>query len=90
MTATRRAAGVWLVLVAATGTSWILATPDRSSNSAAAVLLVIAFIKVRMIGLHFMGIRQAPAPLRALFEGYVLVVLFMLLSLIIIWGGDYG
>jgi cytochrome c oxidase subunit IV len=34
------------------------------------VVLGIASIKVRLVGLDFMELRSAPIPLRAAFEGY--------------------
>ena len=36
--------------------------------------MLVAFIKVRLVGLHFMELRSAPLALRTLFEAYVVVV----------------
>jgi hypothetical protein len=38
------------------------------------VILLIAFIKVRLVGLYFMELRGAPTVLRGLFEAYCAIV----------------
>jgi hypothetical protein len=67
---------VWLVLVAATLASWSLGSGHGSSGAQAASLavLVVAFLKVRLVGLYFMELRAAPVPLRMAFEAWVVVV----------------
>ena len=66
---------VWAALMAATLVSWVLGTAARGDVQAAtAAALAIAFLKVRYVGLDFMEVRGAAAPLRAAFEGWVLVV----------------
>lgn len=60
---------IWLLLVFATSGSWIL-----GSESQGTALMLVAFIKVRLVGLHFMELRSAPLALRTLFEAYVVVV----------------
>jgi heme/copper-type cytochrome/quinol oxidase subunit 4 len=59
----------------ATVVSWVLGTShgihDRTLASIA--ILIIAFVKVRFVGLYFMELREAPNPLRALFETYCVV-----------------
>jgi hypothetical protein len=42
--------------------------------------MLVAFIKVRFVGLYFMELRDAPHVLRGLFEGYCLVVCAMILG----------
>jgi hypothetical protein len=64
-------------LVAATVLSWALGTShgfgdDHNLNSA--LILLIAFVKVRFIGLYFMELRDAPLALRGIFEAYCAVV----------------
>ena len=67
---------LWLVLVVATTASWLLGTSReiRIGQETAAIVLAIAFLKVRWIGLDFMELRYAPRPLRLFFEAWVLVV----------------
>jgi heme/copper-type cytochrome/quinol oxidase subunit 4 len=67
---------VWVVLVAATLLSFWLGTDHglSSATARAVVILVVAFVKIRLVGLHFMELRAAPLALRALFEGYCVVV----------------
>jgi heme/copper-type cytochrome/quinol oxidase subunit 4 len=71
-----RVTAVWALLVAATLLSFWLGT-DHGLSSAEArtvIILVVAFVKVRFVGLYFMELRTAPVALRALFEGWCLVV----------------
>lgn len=66
---------VWALLMVATVVSWLLGTHHGTSARAATVLvLVIAFVKVQLVGGHFMELRGAPRPLKALFTGWVVVV----------------
>jgi heme/copper-type cytochrome/quinol oxidase subunit 4 len=66
---------VWLVLIAATLISWRVGTDQQlEAHVATTVVVLVAFIKVRFVGLYFMELRQAPLPLRMVFEGYCLVV----------------
>ena len=60
---------IWLLLMSATLGSWILGSENRGT-----ALMLVAFIKVRLVGLHFMELRSAPLALRTLFEAYVVVV----------------
>ena len=66
----------WLLLVFATSGSWILGAESRGqfSTGTGTALMLVAFIKVRLVGLHFMELRSAPLALRTLFEAYVVVV----------------
>lgn len=78
MTATRRLWLVWAVLVLATGASWAIGADHGSAADTArvgtALALVVAFVKVRYVGLEFMELRGSPAALRWSFEAWVLVV----------------
>ena len=83
-----RTSVVWLVLILATLLTWSLGgrhhTPGPGSGNSLAGfgILLIAFIKIRFIGLYFMELRHAPVALRGVFEAYcvvtcgVLVVIF--------------
>jgi hypothetical protein len=77
---------VWAVLVLATGVSWILGTEGGSNSHrlASVVILVVAFFKVRLVGLYFMELRDAPLPLRAIFETYCVVVCALTVSLFLL------
>jgi len=81
-----RTTAIWLLLVLATGASWGLGseTRDHASTAAATTLMLVAFIKVRLVGLHFMDLRSAPLALRLVFEAYVVaaftVVIVMYLA----------
>lgn len=77
-----RVTAVWLALVAATLVSVWLGTDHGFDDPevAGAAVLVVAFVKVRFVGMWFMELRRAPVALRLLFEGYVLVVLGVVLG----------
>ena len=76
---------VWFLLVAATAVSWFLGTDHDLSPSeqsfSGAVILVVAIIKVRLVGTYFMELRNAPGALRSLFGLYCLLLLAVLLGL---------
>jgi len=67
---------VWGALIAATLVSWWLGTEHGVSDvqTASVLILLVAFVKVRFVGLYFMELRHAPIPLRLLFEGWCAVV----------------
>ena len=67
----------WLVLIGATALSWQfghgLAFGTQVHYGTVAVL-VIAFLKVRVVYLDFMELRHAPLPLRLVFEAWTVIV----------------
>jgi hypothetical protein len=79
---------VWVVLVMATIVSWTLGTTHGMHNHALAsvLILLIALIKVRLVGLYFMELHEAPAALRGLFEGYCIVVCAAVLGTFLLLG----
>jgi hypothetical protein len=74
---------VYLVLAFATILSWFLGTEEAVSHEAlvGSIVVVIAFVKLRLVGIHFMEIGRAPTPLRVVFETYVFGVLAVVLGL---------
>lgn len=71
---------VWVGLIVATLVSYWLGS-DHGLSSAEArtlIILVVAFVKVRFVGLYFMELRGAPIVLRSLFEGWCVVVCLLL------------
>jgi hypothetical protein len=74
---------VWIFLIAATMVSWALGTDHgfiTDHVTASVVILVVAFVKVRFIGLYFMELKDAPLVLRALIEFYCVAVLAVTLG----------
>lgn len=68
---------VWFFLIAATIVSWALGTDHGfvdSHTAASVTILVVAFVKVRFIGLYFMDLKDAPLALRVLIEIYCVAV----------------
>ena len=79
-----RAGLSWLILIAATLVSWVVGAEHGVGSFAAVVVLAIAAAKIRLVGLDFMELRNAPIPLRAAFEAYC-VVLWTVLSALYLW-----
>lgn len=80
---------VWLGLTLATLLSWSLGghhTLGMSDSHALAgiSILLIAFVKIRFVGLYFMDLRGAPAALRIIFETYCAVVFIVLAAMFLI------
>jgi hypothetical protein len=80
-----RASVAWVFLVLATLVSWRLG-PDHGLASAddhrlaSCAIVLVAFVKIRLVGLYFMELREAPMALRLCFEGYCLVVCLAVLG----------
>lgn len=78
----QRAIAVWAVLVAATTVSWLLGAHDPVNRTASTVaVIVIAFIKVHLVGIHFMSLDRAPRSLRIIFDTWVVTVCAILVGL---------
>jgi Prokaryotic Cytochrome C oxidase subunit IV len=76
--------GVWLILLGATVLAAVLGLEQAGASPAVGlVLLAVAFVKLRLVGLYFMELMTAPLPLRLLFEGYVAGVFIVLAGLYI-------
>jgi hypothetical protein len=75
---------VWLVLVVVTLLSWALGADHGVGSIVAVVVIGLAVVKVRFVGLDFMELRTAPVMLRALFEAYC-IMLWMVLAGMYLW-----
>jgi hypothetical protein len=76
-----RNAAVWLLLVVLTFCSWETTVIAGGRRIAAITVLLLAFFKVRLIGLEFMELRTAPLPLRVAFEIWLIGTCTVLLAL---------
>lgn len=65
---------VWLVLLALTVLSYEFVDGLHEWKYLSAAVLVIAMFKIRLVVMHFMEIKHAPFPLRAVLEAWMLVV----------------
>jgi hypothetical protein len=69
---------IWLLLIGATILSWeSVRAAGRGGGDytwSTVTVMVVAFIKVRFVGLEFMELRSAPLILRAMFEIWLVVV----------------
>ena len=74
---------VWLLLVFASFLSWdSLSVAQGYVRAAHVAVLVIAFFKVRLVGLQFMELRYAPRWCRSAFEAWLTIVCIILLVLV--------
>jgi hypothetical protein len=65
---------VWLFLLAATLTTWLLGEKGAAGLGVMATLMVISFLKGRYVVLDFMGLRQTQLAWRALVLGWLSLV----------------
>lgn len=78
---------VWLLLSAATVVSWWLGTGHGGAADADSIrhatiaVMVLAFIKVRLVLTHFMEVREAPGLLRLITDAWVVVVCGLVITL---------
>lgn len=80
-----RQTNVWMVLVAATVLTAVVGLEQHGGTAAVGLLLLaIAFVKIRLVALHFMEIREAPLPLRLLVEGYVGITFVVLVTIYLV------
>jgi heme/copper-type cytochrome/quinol oxidase subunit 4 len=76
-----RVTKVWLVLMALTvATTWGLSKGVFSPAVAVAGIFLIVALKVRFVMLDFMELRYAPPPVRVVFEGWIVVVIALILG----------
>lgn len=79
-----RATAVWLLLVGATGLSWEFGHGlgfGSDYRYATVAVIVIAFIKLRLIYLEFMELCHAPPALRRAFDAWTVATCGSLLIL---------
>ena len=80
-----RQTAVWLFLVAATVLTAVLGLEQHGDSTAVGLVhLVIAFVKIRLVAIHFMYISEAPSALRFLVEGYVAVTFVALVGIYLV------
>jgi caa(3)-type oxidase subunit IV len=75
----------WMALTALTVISWALGTQHGLGGGnhvpASLVIVGVAVFKLRLVGLYFMELREAPLALRGIFEGYCVVLLGLLVGM---------
>jgi caa(3)-type oxidase subunit IV len=69
----------WIVLMIATSITWYLGEVGAAGTMAIVAMLVIAFIKGRLVILDFMELREAPLMWRVLLEGWLILVSSLIL-----------
>ena len=78
------AAGSWAVLMILTLLSWWLGDGHGPGQIATIVVLVVAFLKVAVVGENFMELKHAPPALRLAFHGWSVVVCIALIVLYLV------
>jgi heme/copper-type cytochrome/quinol oxidase subunit 4 len=84
----QRAVPVWSALVLVTCVSWWLGTNHGTSDHklATIVIMVVAFTKIRFVGMYFMELRAAPRPLKLIFQGWCVGVCAIVLGMYLAGG----
>lgn len=74
---------VWLILVGATLLSWYLGSGAGVFGHliSSILIIVVAIVKIRLVGMYFMELRDAPRPLRLGFDAYCLALCLVLIGL---------
>lgn len=79
-----RVSAMWALLVGATLLSWELGHGvgfSGASASASVAILVVTFVKLRVVVQEFMEIRHAPRGLRWAFDGWIVLACALLVGL---------
>ena len=84
-----KASITWLTLAALTVMSSLLGG-ERDlvigwDQAVSLVVLAVAVLEVRLIGMHFMGLRDAPVQLRTTFDIYCVLLLYVIGGMFV-WG----
>jgi hypothetical protein len=79
-----RSTYVWLALVVVTVVSYTVGAEHGVGSTVAVIVLALALVKVRFVGLDFMELRTAPQTLRGIFEAYC-VILWAVLAGMYFW-----
>jgi hypothetical protein len=78
----------WAILAVLTTVSWALGTKHGLDGAhhvpASLIIFVVAVFKVRVVGLYFMELRDAPTALRGVFEAYCVVLLGVLTTMYLV------
>ena len=69
----------WIILLIGTFITWGLGEAGAAGTWAIVTMLVIAFIKGRLVILDFMELRTAPLMWRILLEGWLILVSSLIL-----------
>jgi hypothetical protein len=78
------ATAVWGLLIGATLLSWWMGTHELGlAGGGGALIILVAFVKVRLVAGYFMELRDAPTALRAVVDAYCLVVGGLLIGLLL-------
>lgn len=75
---------VWALLTAVTIVSWLVSrdggAAHQLNSTVTTVVLLIAAVKAQLVIWHFMEVRRAPALLKAVTSGWVIVVFAAMLG----------
>jgi hypothetical protein len=78
----RRVLKVWLLLMGATIVSWKVGIDHGIDYRLSTMLvLVVTFVKVNLVGMNFMELREAVLPLRAIFNVFCVIVCVVLMAM---------
>jgi Prokaryotic Cytochrome C oxidase subunit IV len=65
---------IWLLLVAATLTSWFVTEGETSASVGSTAVILIAAFKINLVIAHFMELKWQPIPYRIVLSGWIFLV----------------
>jgi len=74
----------WIALMGATALSWYLGDGHGPARLATVGVLVVAFVKVHLVGRYFMELKDAPRILYGVFAAWNIVVCSVLITLYLV------
>lgn len=76
----KRTTIVWLILILATILSWFMGA-NQNQIVLNVIIILITFVKVRLVITHFMEVRSAPQALRILCDAWMAILCVSMLAL---------
>ena len=75
---------IWFLLVGFTVVSWAVGASDDnfSAVTSTSIILVVSFVKVRLVARYFMEVKTAPLWLRVAIDGWCVFVCLGLLAIL--------
>lgn len=71
---------VWLILILASSLSWFMGA-NQNQILLNVIIILITFVKVRLVITHFMEVRSAPQALRILCDAWMAILCISMLML---------
>lgn len=71
---------IWIVLIAITVLSWLVAEGPIASRFAASAVIILAAFKINLVVGHFMELKWRPRPFRIIVTGWLMIVTTLIIG----------